>query len=414
MKKHKMYKHGFLLSSVTGLLLPAIAQAGFTEDSTVRLDLRNFYLDRSYIGNTPDEYSWSQGADLQYFSGYTDTPLQVGLDVSAQGAVVLGSEGCDGSLPCDTAESEAADNYGRVGATLKLKYSQTELKIGDHRPHLPIAWDDTSRQLDTIYEGAVIESHDIDRLTLMAGRYWKLVGRDSSDKEKLYLYPVSNGKTSEGLDFAGATYDVSKALSATYFYGVLHDIYSQQYFGLAYNTALTDSVHMVTDVRYFTNKDDGDAYYGDIDVDALGARASFMTGSHMLSLSWQKLGGDSVFPTLNNYVPQPYLIHWSNAAFILPDEQSYGLRYAYNFETLGVPGLNVMANYITSSDIRLDKMGMTDRDGSQSERDLVLSYTVQEGALAGLGFEFQDIFLTKSYGDDFSEFRFTTTYTYNF
>ncbi|WP_409574278.1 OprD family outer membrane porin, partial [Salmonella enterica] len=77
------------------------------------------------------------------------------MDVDAQYAIRLDSHGDDGSLPMDSSSGRASDNYGRAGATLKMKYSRTELKVGDMRPELPVAWHDPSRQLDTIFQGAV-------------------------------------------------------------------------------------------------------------------------------------------------------------------------------------------------------------------------------------------------------------------
>jgi benzoate transport porin len=412
MNKSRALKTVCLLASAGGLLLPSLSHAALIADSELKLDLRNFYLDRKYIGNTSDASSWSQGADLQFTSGYTDTSVQFGLDASTQGAYTLDSVGNDGSLPYDQDKNEAKESYGRIGATLKLKYSNTELKVGDHRPHLPIAWDDTSRQLDTIYEGAVLTSNEIDGLNLTAGRYWNVVTRASSDKEKLYLYPVFNGKTSDGLDFAGADYAVTQALKASVYYGVLHDIYKQTYYGLNYQTSLSASTRMIADLRYFDNQTDGAAYYGELDVDALGAMVTFLSGSHMLAFTWQSVDGDTYFPTLNGYVPQPYLVQWSNAAFISPDEQSMGARYAYNFKEVGVTGLDVFAMYIASNDI--DVLGSTETNGKQAERDLVVSYTLQSGALEGLKFQYQDIHITKSFADDYAEYRFVTTYTVDF
>ena len=398
-----------LIASSLGLLMPATAQADFTADSKVKMELKNFYLDRKYIGSTSDVYSWSQGADLQYFSGYTDTAVMLGLDASATGAVTLDSQGNDGSLPYYAADDETADNYGRVGATIKAKYSKTELKVGDYRPHLPIAWDDTSRQLDTIYEGAVLESKEVDKLTFTAGRFWKAVTRESSDKEKLYTYKYSGEGRSDGLDFAGASYQFIKGLNGTYFYGKMNDFYQQQYFGLDYMAPLSDSVKLKTDVRYFTNKDDGKAYAGNIDADAIGAMFTLLSGNHMFAVSYQDLSGDTVFPTPNGAIPQPYLLHWSPTAFIMPDERSYGIRYAYNFKDY-VPGLKLFARYITADDI--DIAGGTDE--TQSERAVYVSYEVQNPAFKGLKFDLRDILNHQSFSDGYEEIRFITTYTREF
>ena len=406
MKNHAR-KTGILISALTSVL-PLAAHADFVADSSLKLDLRNFYLDREYSGATASVGSWSQGFDLQFTSGYTDTTVKMGLDASGQFASRLDSEGNDGSLPYDTVEQDTSDHYGRAGATAKFKYSQTELKIGDHRPKLPIAFDDSSRQLDTIYEGAVLESKEVTGLNLTAGRFWKGVTRQSSDKEEFYLWGSSGALRSDGLDFAGATYDVTPGLQGSYFIGILNDIYKQQYLGVTYKTKFGD-VGSATDVRYFKNTEDGDAYYGEIDNRSFGVKSALMAGPHMVSLAYQKMNGDSMFPTLNGYIPQPYLVNWSSVAFVRPDERSIGLTYAYDFKD-SVPGLKLLARYIKGTDVDVG----AETNASESEKNVFLSYTLQEGNLKGLTFDLRNIRVAKSFADDYNEYRFITTYTVNF
>ena len=276
--KCNLCKTGIVLSALTGLALPTTALADFVADGKVKLDLKNFYLTRSYDTAADDVGSWSQAADLQYSSGYTDTRIQVGLDASSQLAYIISADGDDGSVPIH-ADGEAPDTYGRSGATFKAKYSKTELTVGDHRPHLPIAWDDTSRQLDTIYEGAMLQSKEIDGLALTAGRYWEVVTRESSDKEGMSIFRGNDDKRSDGLDFLGASYDVTTALNVTYFLGKLNDYYKQQYAGLTYKTRLGD-VGSRTDVRLFRVSDDGEARNGEYDTQAFGVRESLSMGNH--------------------------------------------------------------------------------------------------------------------------------------
>jgi benzoate transport porin len=401
-------KTGILVTALTSLL-PLAAHADFAADSSLKLDLKNFYLDRSYSGSTDGVGSWSQGFDLQFTSGYTSTTVQVGLDASGQTAYTLDSEGNDGSLPYKAAEQDTSDQYGRAGATLKLKYSKTELKIGDYRPHLPIAWDDTSRQLDTIYEGAVLESREIDKLNLIAGRFWQAVTRQSSDKEDLYLWGSNGSKRSDGLDFAGATYDVTPGLQGSYYIGILNDIYKQQYLGFSYKTRFGDMAS-ATDVRYFKNAEDGDALNGEIDNRALGLKTALMSGGHMLALSYQKMNGDSIFPTMNGYIPQPYLVNWSSTGFVRPDERSIGIAYAYDFKDVGAPGLKVFSRYIKGTGVDVG----SETNASESEKNLYLSYSLQNGTLKGLTFDLRNIRVAKSFAADYNEYRFITTYTVNF
>ncbi|WP_369857886.1 OprD family outer membrane porin [Candidatus Thalassolituus haligoni] len=407
MMKCNLCKTGIVLSALTGLALPTTALADFVADGKVKLDLKNFYLTRSYDTAADDVGSWSQAADLQYSSGYTDTRIQVGLDASSQLAYIISADGDDGSVPIH-ADGEAPDTYGRSGATFKAKYSKTELTVGDHRPHLPIAWDDTSRQLDTIYEGAMLQSKEIDGLALTAGRYWEVVTRESSDKEGMSIFRGNDDKRSDGLDFLGASYDVTTALNVTYFLGKLNDYYKQQYAGLTYKTRLGD-VGSRTDVRLFRVSDDGEARNGEYDTQAFGLRESLNMGNHTVMVNYQKMNNDKFFPTLNGYIPQPYLVQWSNLAFVRPDEKSLGLVYMYNAKDT-LPGLKIFARMIKGTDI--DVGGLTDEN--ETEKNLYVTYSLQQGSLKGLTFDVRGNFIDRSFTSGYDEYRVTTTYTVNF
>ncbi|MGB1091805.1 MAG: OprD family outer membrane porin, partial [Oceanobacter sp.] len=156
---------------------------------------------------------------------------------------------------------------------------------------------------------------------------------------------------------------------------------------------------------------DGEAYGGDdMDVDVLTTRLTLAPGNHMFAVSYQKIDGDRSVPTLNGYVPQPYTLHWSMAAFIVADEASTGFRYGYNFKDIGVPGLSLFSQYIYGDDI--DVAGGTNEH--QSERDVFLTYAVQNEKLKGLSFSARDMWIDRSWTSGFREFRFITTYKTKF
>ena len=310
-----------------GALAPITAQADFIDDRQVSLGLRNFYIDRDYKQSDAPKSrigSWTQGFDFRAISGYTEGPIQFGLDLSAQYAYRLdggGGRGPDSIIPYDDSKGEQVRDYGRAALTAKVKYSKTELKIGEHRPMLPVAFMDDSRQLVTTYHGFLVESREIDKLTLTGGRFTEISSRESSDREKMYLFNGPDIKRrSDGLNFGGATYAFSPSLSATYFYGQLEDIYEQHYGGLTHNADLGDGFGLKTDLRYFDNKEDGKALYGEIDNRSYGAMTTLRKGAHAIGVGYQRMLGDSTFPTLNGYAPQPYLVNWSTVAFVKPNE----------------------------------------------------------------------------------------------
>ncbi|HGA2315511.1 TPA: OprD family outer membrane porin [Pseudomonas putida] len=397
-----------------GTVLPLSSFADVVDDSHLSLNFRNLYLNRNFTNSSAPVSkvgNWSQGFDLQFESGYTDTPLAVGLDLNGQYAFRLDSTGNDGSLPFSQHRQQAADDYSRGGATLKLKYAKTQVKIGDQKPFYPVASNDPSRQLDTIYQGAVIESRDFDNLTLVGGRFWSIVTRESSNHERLYRYGTNDSLDSDGLDFAGATYNFTPDLQGSYFHGVLNDIYKQDYGGIKHTLKFADGYQLKTDVGYFNNREDGAARSGPVDNRAYFGLVTLEKSGHMVGASYQRMTGDTVFPTLNGYVPQLWLPNWASIPFIRPDERSWSVRYGYNFVAMGIPGLKLFTRYIKGTDV--DRGPGLARD-QESERDIMLSYVVQSGPLKDLSFDLKNMRTQQKYGNDYTEYRLITSYTWKF
>src|SRR5690606_6015817 len=161
MRRQTLWK---AICAATLALGTTATNAEFIDDSQVQLKFKNFYLDRQ-IAETPDKNwgSWSQGITVVAKSGYQDigAGVQVGADLLVQHALILNGrdKNADFVLPHDGKESK--DNFGKVGATIKAKVSQTELKVGELLPVSPVLVFDPSRQLLTTFSGAWLESKDI-------------------------------------------------------------------------------------------------------------------------------------------------------------------------------------------------------------------------------------------------------------
>ncbi len=399
------------MAATAGVCTIGTAQADFADDSHLTLGLRNFYVDRDFKqDNAPKSRtgSWSQGFDLQFKSGWTDGPLQFGLDVGGQFAYRLdGSKdrSPDGVLPVQTDGSPVKD-YGRANATAKIRYSKTELRIGEQRPNLPVASFDPTRQLVTSYQGALLESKEIKDLTLTAGRFWSIAGRESSNTEDLYLWGDNPAtQTSDGLNFAGASYAFTPNLSGTYFYAQLEDIYRQHYVGVAHKLPLGDGYTLKTDVRYYNSKEEGQALSGRVDNRTYGTMFSLLKGGHTFGAGYQRMLGQDTFPTFNSYAPAPYLINWSALGFVKPDERSWQVRYDYDFAGVGVPGLKWMARWMEGNGINLGQQS------HETERTSILSYVVQDGALKGFGATWMNIGVNVRDTSQYEENRMILTYT---
>lgn len=400
-----------------GSVITVDLHAEFIEDSQTSLNFRNFYFDRQ-LTTTPNVGSWSQGIGAKFESGYTETPLQVGLDASVNYAVRLNdhnSARADTNFPYNKETGQLEKDYYKYGATLKLKLNQTELKVGELNPKNPIAFVDESRQLITNYLGVMVESKEIKDLKITAGRLTKVSGRNDDKYRKITLSSYVPAYESDGLNFLGLDYSFNKKWSGSYWYGQLEDIYSQNYLSASYKTQ-TDNTKIKIDANYFNNKDDGQAFYGKIDSQSFGIMNTLNVGSHTFSTGIQKNTGDSVFPTLSGYAPQLYLNAWSILPFINPNELTWHFNYVYDFRELGLNGLKTRIAYHHGDDIK--RAGF--KDNKETEKLFSLMYKVPAGMFKDLSFEWRytdvDIKYGAGYlpGNDFKEHRLITTYTYKF
>ncbi|WP_180082949.1 OprD family outer membrane porin [Acinetobacter sp. YH12102] len=398
------------------------ANADFIDDSNVQLKFKNFYLDRQYQDDASSRNwgSWSQGVTLDAKSGYHDIGggIKVGADVLVQHAVKLKGrdKNPDWVLPHDGKQSK--DHFGKVGATLKAKVSETELKVGELRPVSPVLVFDPSRQLLTTYSGAWLESKELKdtKLTLayidgINNRY----DNQFRDLTKFNPPQFDNGAEADGMWIAGIDHQLTKELGASYWYADVQDIYQQHYLGVSYKIGLGEKTKLDSHVRYFNNSESGDKLYGEIDNQALSVAAKINHGAHTVGVGYQQMFGDSAFPTLGGWVPQPYLANWGVATFTAPEEKSWHVSYGYDFSEVGLKGLNATAIYFKG----YDQQGTGAYQGQNFNTDevnAIVNYTVPEGKLKGLGVQgmYIDVNFANPAKPDLQEYRVATTYTYKF
>ena len=422
------------MCAATAAFTTTLTNANFVDDSNVQLKLRNFYLDRQYDQPDPkkvqDFGSWSQGITLDAKSGYAEFgPVKVGVDVLAQYAVRLSGDRHDNDfiMPYNYTTKEQARDFGKVGVTLKAKMSETELRVGEILPATPVVHFDPSRQLLTTYEGVWLESKDLKNTKLTLGYLDGINARYENQVHDFKLWPNELGTEkgqvksgdSDGMYVAGIDYQFNKELSLSYFYGDVTNIYRQNYFGVAYNKKLDDKNKFATHVRYFDNRESGDALYGEIDNQALSLKGAWTHDVHTVDIGYQQMFGDhgnnaAFFPTLSGWVPQPYLVNWSVASFVRKDEKSWSLGYTYDFKNVGLQGLTATVRHYDGWNI---DNGAGKKRGKEDENNFILNYVVPQGALKGLGFQY--MYIDVNYHDvpnfvDLQEHRVATTYTYKF
>ena len=154
------------------------AEGGFIEDTTATLQARNYYFSRDFsdiVGANRQSKAeeWAQGFILNVKSGYTQGPVGFGVDVIGLLGLKLDSSPDrvnTGLLPVQD-DGRAANDYSRLEGALKVRYSKTELKVGELQPNVPVLAFSDIRLLPPSYQGASISSNEINGLTLQG---WSL------------------------------------------------------------------------------------------------------------------------------------------------------------------------------------------------------------------------------------------------
>lgn len=394
------------------------AEGGFIEDATATLQARNYYFSRDYsdiVGANQQSKAeeWAQGFIFNAKSGYTQGPIGLGIDVIGLLGLKLDSSpdrANTGLLPVH-GDGRAADDYGRLEGTLKMRYSKTELRVGELQPNLPVLVFSDIRLLPPSYQGASITSGEINGLTLQGGHLTTTHLRNEAGDEKMQAmlsYVPQRQASSDAFNYAGGDYAFNdKRTTVSAWYGQLEDIYDQRFIGLKHSQPV-GSWTLGANLGYFDASEDGKKLLGNIDNQAFFSLLSAKLGGHTFYVGYQGIYGDSAFPRvfanispLGNEVP--------TYEFASTDERSWQARYDYDFAALGMPGLTTTVRYIKGNNVNTGQ-GF---EGKDRERDLDIGYVVQSGALKGVGVRVRNAMARSNYRTDIDENRLILSYTWN-
>ena len=412
------------LAACVWISLPqAVQAAGFIDDSSANLTLRNYYFDRDYKGASVQSAAreWAQGFILNFSSGFTNGP--VGFGLNAQGLLVVKLDSSPdrygtGLLPYSMNAHEPADEYSKLGLTAKVKISRTELQAGTISTLLPVAFASPTRLLPQTFRGAYLRSKDLENFTFHLGWLDRMNQRDSTNYQKMSV-ASPNGRfngaaTSDQFEFVGGDYQWSPALVLKYYHAELQDVYKKNYYGFEH-VLLMGQDKLKTDFRYFVSDEAGAANAGKVDNRNLGVMFSYIHGPHRLGAGFMQLSGSTAMPYLAGTEPLVISEGALSADFLNAHERSWQTRYDYDFAASGIPGLKGMARYLHGSDIdlpvRLGGGGLT-----ESEKDIEFSYVVQSGTFKDVTFRVRhawyrnDFAPTASFRDD-NELRVNIDYT---
>ncbi|CAM4114073.1 OprD family porin [Pseudomonas wadenswilerensis] len=392
--------------------LPALAaEGGFVEDAKVSLNLRNFYINRNFVDPANPQgkaEEWTQSFILDVRSGFTQGLVGFGVDVLGLYSVKLdGGKGTAGThlLPVHD-DGRPADDFGRLGVALKAKISNTELKVGEWMPVLPILRSDDGRSLPQTFRGGQITSQEITGLTLYAGQFRGNSPRNDASMEDMSM----NGRaafTSDRFNFAGGEYSFNdKRTMIGLWNAELKDIYNQQYLNLVHSQPLGDWT-LGANLGYFIGKEDGAERAGKLDNRTASAMLSAKYGASTFYVGLQKVSGDDAWMRVNGTSGGTLANDSYNSSFDNAQERSWQLRHDYNFAGLGVPGLTLMNRYISGDNVHTGAI----TDGKEWARESELAYVIQSGTLKSLSLKWRNSTMRRDYSTNtFDENRLIISY----
>jgi len=400
------------LAVACALPLPALA-AGFIDDASSTLTLRNFYLNRNFVDTASQGKAeeWTQSFILDAKSGFTQGTVGFGLDVLGLYSLKLdGGQGTTNTqlLPVHDG-GHPADDYGRMAVAGKMRFSKTELKVGEWSPVLPILRSDDARSLPQTFQGAQVTSREIDGLTLYGGQMRQNSPRNDASREDMSLFNRP-GFTSDRFNFAGGELRFNQERTLVGLWSAqLQDIYRQHYLTLQHSQPVGDWV-LGANLGWFIGKDDGAARAGELDNRTASGLFSARHGGSTFYLGLQKVMGDDEWFRVNGTSGGVLANDTFNSSYENAGERSWQLRHDYDFAALGIPGLTLMNRYLQGHDVH---NASTD-DGREWGRETEVAYTVQSGPLKNLNVKWRNSSQRRDWGSGtrFDENRLIFNYPF--
>ncbi|MFP3994687.1 OprD family porin [Pseudomonas capeferrum] len=383
--------------------------AGFLEDSRANVDFRNLYFDRDFRqpgGNQTNGQSqareWGQAIALTLQSGFTQGALGVGVDVIAMTGLNLDSSrdrAGSGMFPTERDGSSVAE-FSRLGASVKLKYSETLVRSGVMAFRKPVLQSADSRLLPGLFKATTLESSELAGLTLQAARVTQVMGLDSSDWERL---TSRYGGRSDEFTLYGADYALTEKSQVRAYYGKLDGIYQHTLVNYLGRLDFTADRHLSFDLRWAKAAEAED--FRNIDNRAFGALVGYREKNHTLSVGYQKMSGSDAYPYVTG--TDPYLVNFVQILqFSNAGERSWQVRYDVDLAAWGVPGLSFMTRYVRGDQVQLSSGG----DGREWERNSEFTYVIQGGSWKNASIKWRNATVRSSFGNDIDENRLIISY----
>ncbi|WOE32958.1 MULTISPECIES: OprD family outer membrane porin [unclassified Acinetobacter] len=386
-----------------------IAQANFIDDTVFNVLAKNYYFNRDF---RKGEYNsagqnaqlpvserkgyreeWAQGFIVNLDSGWTDTPVQFGLNTYALMALKLDSDGYrtgTNNLEVDS-NGKPKSATAEFGGAVRAKYHKTEVLLGNQFPNNPIIGTNYSRLLPSMSTGLSIKDHSFDHLTLNFGYFTQMSPVDSTERISYFNTDYNNSIQGKYVTYLGVNYNL-KNIETSLYVSELDNVWMQYYLGAKYNHLINDQSSFNLQTNNYLNRDTGEATGGNINTGLISLTGNYKRSHHSFSLAYQQVLGDEPFDWIgfkNNggIASIPNSVQFST--FTEAKEKSAQIKYEIDFSSYGAEGLSFMTRYIYGWDMdntASNNIFYTERhiynqdtDNKHWERDIELRYKIKKG-----------------------------------
>lgn len=397
---------GTLCLSITSI---NTTQADVIDDTKFNVLAKNYYFNRDFrkgefnsAGQNAQlpvserkgyREEWTQGFIANIETGWTDTPIQFGLNGYGLIALKLDSDGYrtgTNNLEVDsTGKPKSAT--AEFGGALRAKYKETEAVLGNQFPNNPILGTNYSRLLPSMSTGLSIKDQSFENLNLDFGYFTQMSPVDSTDRLNYFNTDYNNGIQGDYVAYIGATHKHDNIETSAYI-SKLENVWMQYYLGAKYKHQIDAQSNFNLQTNNYINRDTGDATGGNISTSIVSVMGTYKLSNHNFSLAYQQVLGDEPFDWIgfnnNGGIPStPNTVQFST--FTEAKEKSAQVKYEIDFSPYGVDGLSFMTRYLygwdmdnTGSDnVFYTKRHVYDQsiDNKHWERDIELRYKVKQG-----------------------------------
>jgi hypothetical protein len=311
-----------------------------------RMDLllRTYAEELQYLGGSR-RHAVIQSGRLIYQSDYysAGSDLSVGVDAGLYGALRLDGGGGSRNMIHHRVDGTGTNDHAWAFLgeyALKAKLGQTTVKYGLQpgvdNPFMP-PYD--IRALPPTFRGITAVSTDIPGVKLSAGSFDGVIPR-GDDRVR----PLSTSYSEVQFDrisYAGVETRI-KGVKTAFHVNHATNLWNQYFISASKDMPVSNDVTLTGRMDTYITNATGARIGGEIDNKALGLSLTVEKGASSVLFGYQSISGDQFY----DYTNETAGITLSNAMGVdynSPHERSGQLRYVFNGDRAGIPGLRLMA-----------------------------------------------------------------------